>query len=63
MNLKIKSFNGELKDLSVDKIYTVDKDFGDGDIGIFDDTGFWFITRVDEPCSFLNGGEWELVND
>lgn len=63
MKLKIKSFNGELKDLSIDKIYAVDKDFGDGDIGVFDDTGFWFITRVGEPCSFLNGGEWELVNE
>lgn len=55
MKIKIKTYNGELKDLTLDKSYEVSNDFGDGDLGITDD-GFWFITRLDEPCSFLNGG-------
>ena len=61
--LRITSFSGNLVDLSETKDYPVDKDFGDGDYGIFDDSGFWFITRIDEPCSFLNGGFWELIGD
>ena len=63
MKVKIKSFNGDLVDLTEGKQYNVDKDFGDGDLGIFDDSGFWFITRVDESCNFLNGGEWEVVDE
>lgn len=61
MKIGIKSFNGDLVDLTEWKQYEVDKDFGDGDLGVFDDSGFWFITRIDEPCSLLNGGEWEVI--
>ena len=64
MKVEIKSFNGNLPPyLTLGKHYKVDKDFGDGDLGLFDDSGFWFITRIDEPCSFLNGGEWEVVDE
>lgn len=59
--IRIKSFNDDLVDLTEGKQYKVDNDFGDGDLGLFDDSGFWFITRIDEPCSFLNGGEWEVI--
>ena len=61
MKLKIKSYNGVLKDFTLDKEYEITDDFKDGDYGIFDDSGFWFITRVDEPCDFLNGGFWEII--
>lgn len=63
MKIRIKTHNGELKDLTLDKSYEVANDFGDGDLGITDDDGFWFITRLDEPCSFLNDGTWEVVNE
>ena len=62
MKIRIKTHNGELNDLTLGKNYEVANDFGDGDLGITDD-GFWFITRLDEPCSFLNGGSWEVVSE
>lgn len=61
MKLKIKSYKGNLVDLTVNKEYEVTHNFEDGDFGIEDDAGFWFITRVDSPCEFLNGGFWEIV--
>ena len=63
MKVKIKNYFGELNDLTVGKIYEVTHKFSDGDIGIKDDEGFWFITRLNEPCPFLNGGEWEVVDE
>ena len=63
MKIKIKSFNGELVDLTENKEYEVTYNFMDGDLGLSDDEGFWFITRIDEPCSFLNGGSWEVVDE
>ena len=41
MKIGIKSFNGDSVDLTKGKQYKVDKDFGDGDLGLFDDPGFW----------------------
>ena len=63
MKVKIKNYFGKLKDLTVDNIYEVTHNFSDGDIGIEDDEKFWFITRLNEPCAFLNGGSWEVVNE
>ena len=63
MKIRIKTYNGELNDLTVGKNYEVTNDFGDGDLGITDDDGIWLITRLDEPCEFLNGGSWEVVSD
>lgn len=63
MKIRIKTYNGELNDLTVGKNYEVTNDFGDGDLGITDDDGFWFITRLDEPCDFLNGGAWEVCDE
>lgn len=63
MKVKIKSFNGILEDLTVGNIYEVTHNFGDGEIGIEDDEKFWFITRLNEPCTFLNGGEWEVCSE
>ena len=63
MKIKIKNFNGELVDLTENKEYEVTHNFMDGDSGMNDDDGFWFITRIDEPCSFLNGGSWEIINE
>ena len=63
MKVKIKECFGELIDLTEGKLYEVTHSFSDGDLGIEDDDGFWFITRAYEPCSFLNGGSWEVVNE
>lgn len=63
MKVKIKNYFGELNDLTVGKIYEVTHKFSDGDIGIKDDVGFLFITQLNEPCAFLNGGEWEVVDE
>lgn len=63
MKVKIKNYFGELNDLTAGNIYEVTHKFSDGDIGIKDDVGFLFITRPNEPCAFLNGGEWEVVDE
>ena len=63
MKIRIKDYFGDLVDLTLGKSYEVTHDFGDGDLAVEDDDGFWVITRAYEPCSFLNGGSWEVVSE
>lgn len=61
MNVKIKSFNGDLPDyLTLGKVYPLDttNDLYGGDI--YCDDGERIFIQIDE-CAFLNGGSWEVV--
>ena len=64
MNIKIKSFNGDLPDyLTVGKVYEVIKPETNEDVGtIISDDGYE-ITLIMEGTSHLNGGSWEVVDE
>lgn len=58
MKVKVKSFNGELMDITVGKEYYFN---GSGNSGIIiDDIGFKIFIRL-SCCAHLNGGSWEIV--
>jgi len=66
MKVKIKSFNGNLPDyLTLGKYYDViepDEFFSDGLYYILDDYKDSCLIYL-EDCGYLNGGEWEVVNE
>ena len=66
MKVKIKSFNGDLPDyLTLGKHYDViepDVDLISGLYYILDDYKDSCLIYL-EDCGYLNGGEWEVVNE
>lgn len=67
MKVKIKSFNGNLPEyLTLGKLYDVinpdDEFFSDRLYYITDDYNGYCLIYL-EDCEFLNGGEWEVVDE
>ena len=63
MKVKIKSFNGILEDfLTLDKLYVVDERLDTYLLSVKDDNGETMIIYT-KDCGFLNGGEWEVVDE
>lgn len=60
MKVRIKSFNGELLDLTPNKEYVVENIIDNDLVLIVDDVGCEIAIRI--PCSaFLQLGSWEIV--
>ena len=66
MKVKIKSFNGNLPNyLTLGKLYEVignNFDLASGLYYILDDYNDSCLIYL-EDCSYLNGGEWEIVDE
>ena len=62
MKVRIKSFKGELLDLTPNKDYTVKKVIAGDLVLISDDAGGERVIHI-PYCACLNYGSWEIVND
>ena len=61
MKVKIKTYNGELTQLTPEKEYTAEP-HAEGFFTINADNGAEIICRFDK-CHHLNGGSWEIVTE